>query len=59
MEYKDSRLEKAKDFWTYLEDNRREVATWPTWKRGVSNLKQQRRSDASEGEDGRTANNAD
>ncbi len=26
--------EEAKDFWTYLEDNRREVATWPTWMRG-------------------------
>jgi hypothetical protein len=28
------RSAKTKDYWTYLEDNYKEVSTWPTWMRG-------------------------
>lgn len=36
MESNDSRLGKSKDFWTYLDDNYKEVSNWPTWMRGES-----------------------
>jgi hypothetical protein len=29
-----SNKRKAKDYWVYLEDNYKEVATWPSWMRG-------------------------
>jgi hypothetical protein len=38
VEFKDSPLEKHKDFWRYLEENYREVASWPVWMRGDSNF---------------------
>lgn len=34
MEHNGSGSQKTKDYWTYLEDNYKEVATWPTWMRG-------------------------
>jgi hypothetical protein len=30
----DCRSPKAKEFWTYLEDNYKEVSSWPKWMRG-------------------------
>ncbi len=36
MESKDSRSPKAKEFWNYLEENYKEVSTWPKWMRGES-----------------------
>jgi hypothetical protein len=36
MESNDSRSRKTKDYWTYLEDNYKEVSNWPTWMRGES-----------------------
>jgi hypothetical protein len=32
----DSRSPKVKEFWNYLEENYREVSSWPTWMRGES-----------------------
>ena len=34
MASKDSRSPKTKEFWNYLEDNYREVSSWPKWMRG-------------------------
>ena len=36
MASNDSRSPKAKEFWSYLEENRKEVSSWPTWMRGES-----------------------
>ena len=36
MESNGSRSRKTKDYWTYLEDNYKEVSNWPTWMRGES-----------------------
>lgn len=36
MASNDSRLPKADEFWNYLEENRKEVSSWPTWMRGES-----------------------
>jgi hypothetical protein len=30
----DSRSPKTKEFWNYLEDNYKEVSSWPKWMRG-------------------------
>ena len=34
MASNDSRSPKTKEFWSYLEDNYREVSSWPKWMRG-------------------------
>jgi len=36
MESNGFRSNKNKDYWTYLEDNYKEVSNWPTWMRGES-----------------------
>jgi hypothetical protein len=37
MESKGSHLKHNKDYWTYLEENYKEVSSWPTWMRGETN----------------------
>jgi hypothetical protein len=32
--FNDSRSPKTKEFWSYLEDNYKEVSSWPKWMRG-------------------------
>ena len=34
MASNDSRSPKTKEFWSYLEDNYKEVSSWPKWMRG-------------------------
>jgi hypothetical protein len=34
MEFKGSHSKRTKDYWTYLEDNYKEVSSWPDWMRG-------------------------
>ncbi len=34
MESNDSPFQEPKEFWKYLEENRKEVSAWPTWMRG-------------------------
>ena len=34
MESNDSPFQEPKEFWKYLEENRKEVSGWPTWMRG-------------------------
>lgn len=34
MASNDSRSPKTKEFWNYLEDNYKEVSSWPGWMRG-------------------------
>lgn len=36
MGFNDCRLNKGKaeDYWVYLEDNYKEVSSWPSWMRG-------------------------
>ena len=36
MEFNDSPSKEKRDYWTYLEDNFKEVTKWPTWMRGDS-----------------------
>ena len=35
MEFNDSRSKKNEEYWSYLKENLREVAKWPTWMRGA------------------------
>jgi hypothetical protein len=42
VEFNDFRSEKTKDYWTYLEDNYKEVSTWPKWMRGEAGSSCQR-----------------
>jgi len=35
MEFNDSRSKKNEEYWSYLKENFREVAKWPTWMRGA------------------------
>jgi hypothetical protein len=30
----DSHSQKSKDFWNYLEENYKEVSSWPSWMKG-------------------------
>ena len=34
MASSDSHSPKTKEFWNYLEDNYKEVSSWPKWMRG-------------------------
>ena len=34
MAFSDCRSQKDRDFWKYVEENYREVASWPKWMRG-------------------------
>ena len=34
MASRDSHSKSSDEYWTYLEDNLREVSTWPKWMRG-------------------------
>jgi hypothetical protein len=34
MEFNDSRSKRNEDYWSYLKENRQEVAKWPGWMRG-------------------------
>ena len=50
MEFKDSHSKRTKDYWTYLEDNYKEVASWPTWMRGEASSPSERAQSESEEE---------
>lgn len=34
MASNDSRSQKSKDFWNYLEEDYKEVTNWPSWMKG-------------------------
>ena len=34
MASNDSHSQKSKDFWNYLEENFKEVTSWPSWMKG-------------------------
>jgi len=59
MEYEDSHSKKNRDYWTYLEENYKEVSTWPTWMRGESSAppRQTKTEDSAESCDGRGEEN--
>jgi len=41
-------LKKNNDYWSYLEENYREVSKWPTWMRGEKALRPQESTPQSE-----------
>lgn len=56
MEFNDSRSKEKKDYWTYLEDNFKEVTKWPTWMRGDSSSGSEKTQDSKETESEREEN---
>lgn len=44
MASNDLHSQKSKDFWNYLEENYKEVTSWPSWMKGES-AKPERRLD--------------
>lgn len=59
MEFNDSRSKKNEEYWSYLKENFREVAKWPTWMRGAdsSNFQECEPSSAKKEEQPEECNN--
>jgi hypothetical protein len=48
VEFNGSHSKEVKDYWTYLEENYKEVASWPAWMRGETTTLTQKAATAKE-----------